>query len=436
MNINQTLTGEYTDGASSQAAVRRAPPLIPLIAATPVLFAVTTWPSLSSVWPATDFNRFFSIPVTITEIIVVIFAVMRGIDIFAPMRGERPWVWAALITLILVAFGTAQFVAVDGFVAWLRTLAWGVHLLFGFSVAGLAQRYWAGRAAEVWCWILAGLTVHLAMIALYVATLEDPNRFDWEWFGLSVINVRQLGFYSAAGFSIAIGVAIMAKGSRERWIAVGAASLMIALTFWSGTRSSLFSSIAALMIAGVIFREARSIRSVCLSLTALIAGAALSLVHVAPEYLMGLSRMFDTSISGDVNGVSSGRTKVWKSTAHTISKRPVLGYGESQFKIVEPSVEGVFNHPHNSILQFLFQWGFLGAGCFFVLFALLANRLRLAIRDNVDDKLPAGLVVVNLFAMSQIEGSFYHPYPVMITVFSLAFALGYRRASPKPSVAL
>jgi hypothetical protein len=33
-----------------------------------------------------------------------------------------------------------------------------------------------------------------------------------------------------------------------------------------------------------------------------------------------------------------------------------------------------------------------------------------------------------MFAMSQIEGSFYHPFPVMMTIFSLGFGL----ASTKP----
>jgi O-antigen ligase len=417
------MQAETMNNVTAKATWRAPPPLIPLIAAIPVLFALTTFPRLGSIWSAADFNRFFSIPVSLVEIVVISMSAMRGIDLTAPIRGERPWVWAALTLLFLVAFGTAQFVAIDPFTAWLRTLAWVVHLMFGLSVAGLAQKYWVGRAQEIWWWILAGLLLHLVIIIAFVATLQDPKHYPWIEFSVSVINVRQLGFYSAAGFSIAIGIAIMSKTQRTRWAAVVVAGLMIALSFWSGTRSSVLSSIGALVVAGLFLREVRSLRSAKLILVSFVLGAGLSLIYSAPEPAMGLFRIFTDSARGSANQISSRRVEIWISTAHTILKRPMFGYGESQFKIVEPSVHGEYNHPHNSFLQFLFQWGFVGASCFFGLMALLARRLSAAVRNNLDDALPAGLLAVNMFAMSQIEGSLYHPYPVMIAVFALAYVL-------------
>lgn len=410
---------------------REPPPLIPPIAAIPAIFALSTMPQLSSIFPATDFIRFYSLPVTTIQIMVILLAMMRGIRLFEPICAERLWVKLALITLCLVALGTAQFVAIDKFSAYLRTFAWGVHLLFGLAVAGLARRYWAERMQEIWWWLLGGLLVYMLILIAYVATMTDPQHYPWKQFGVSVINVRQLGFFSAAGFSIAIAIAFMAENKRSRWIAVAAAAVMIALSFWSGTRSSVLSSIAALVAAGIICREARSLRAAGLVVAAFGLGAGLSMVYVAPDPEMGFMRLFkDTEREGHYE-MSSGRFKIWASTAHNIAKRPLFGYGESQFRLAEPTAEMVINHPHNSVLQFLFQWGFVGAGCFFALVTLLTTRLTHAATGDLEVGLPGYLVGVNTLSMSLLEGSLYHPFPIAMAVLCCAATLA---ALPRQSV--
>ena len=407
---------------------REPPPLIPPIAAIPAIFALSTMPQLSSIFPATDFIRFYSLPVTTIQIMVILLAMMRGIRLFEPICAERLWVKLALITLCLVALGTAQFVAIDKFSAYLRTFAWGVHLLFGLAVAGLARRYWAERMQEIWWWLLGGLLVYMLILIAYVATMTDPQHYPWKQFGVSVINVRQLGFFSAAGFSIAIAIAFMAENKRSRWIAVAAAAVMIALSFWSGTRSSVLSSIAALVAAGIICREARSLRAAGLVVAAFGLGAGLSMAYVAPDPALGLKRIFMDSMRNDANDLSSNRLQIWASTSRTIAKRPLFGYGESQFRLVEPSVKKVFNHPHNSILQFTFQWGIVGGSCLFLLLGSLLARVARVSRLEPRQVLPGYILIANTFAMSQIEGSFYHPYPVATAIVAMAVSIA---AMPK-----
>jgi O-antigen ligase len=403
-------------------------PFLPLIAATPSIFALLTLPTLSNLWALSDFVRFFSIPVTMIELIVVMLAVLRGLNIFASLLKERFWMKAALTIVVLIAVVTSVFVATDKVAAFVRTFAWGVHLLFGLSVAAITRRFWSGREREVWNWLLVGLIAYLAILVGFVAILPDKNTFDWGWFGLGVINARQLGFYSAAGFSISIGLATLTEDRKSRWLYGTAAAAMIGLSFWSGTRSSVLSSIAAVLVAGAVYREMRTWRSVMQTAFAFAGGIAVSLVYIAPTPIMGLKRIFSTVTERDGPEFDSGRVEMWIGTAKSIAKRPFFGYGESQFKTTEPMALGVFNHPHNSELQFAFQWGIIGAVCFFAMMFALMIRLNRAAQTAPDALLPAILIVSNMFAMSQIEGSFYHPFPVMMTIFSLGFGL----ASTKP----
>lgn len=418
---------------ATEPPTKDALPFLPLIAATPVVFAVLTLPYLSMVFPASDFLRFFSAPVTIIEMITVLLAVLRGVDIFAPLRGERLWVKLALLIVCAVAIGTMIAATHDPLSAYLRTFAWGVHLLFGLSVAGVTRTFWAGREGEVWPWLLAGLLAYLGMLIAFVASLGGTKDYDWMWFGLGVINVRQLGFYSAAGFAIAIGLAILAATRRERWIWVGAAAAMIALSFWSGTRSSALSSIAALGVAALMYSEVRTWRALSLSLFSFIVGALLSVIYVAPEAKMGLKRLFSSVSAGTGDAIASGRIEIWIATAKAIPKRPLFGYGESQFREMEPTALGTLNHPHNMFLQFLYQWGLIGGGGFLVLAGLLFWRLAGAAKANPKIALPALLIVTNMFAMAQIEGSMYHPFPIMIAVFALGFGLSANGTMIAPS---
>jgi O-antigen ligase len=414
------------DDLHIKAPLKGTLPFLPLIAATPVVFAVMTLPSLSAYWSGSDFFRFFSFPVTLIELIVVILAVTRGVSYMAPLAAETLWVKAALALVGLVAVGTAAFVATEMVSAVVRTFAWAVHLLFGLTLAGVAQKFWTGREREVWLWILWGLLAYLAILILFVATLPDPTHYDWWHFSVSVLAVRQLGFYSAAGFSVAIGLAVFANSRKSRWLLVAAAAAMIALSFWSGTRSSILSSVAAVIVGAAVCREMRTLRSLALASLALIGGMALSVVYVAPEPDMGLKRIFVSVTSGDSKEkYTSGRRMMWLGTAQAIARRPVFGYGESQFKTNSPPSFGGVNHPHNAILQFLYQWGLVGGGSFLALMAMLYFRLIRSVRAEPKTVFPAFILVSNMFAMAQIEGALYHPYPVMMAVFGLAMGLAF-----------
>jgi O-antigen ligase len=396
---------------------------IAIIATIPFIFAATSVPALSKISSMVDFFRFFSLVVSIAELAFIARCSSVGLVFVPPLRRADTLTKVSLIIISLVAVGTTIFIATEQVSATVRTIAWFIHLLFGLTIAGVTMKIWPDRDRAIWQWILLGLVAHIVFISIFVATIADPLHFPWMDFSVSVISVRQLGFYSAAGFSIAIGLAIYEQNNMRRWMICAAAALAIALSFWSGTRSSVLSSVAALAAILLISSEARTKRSMATIAIALLTGAALSLIYVAPEPDMGLKRIFVSLVASDANHVASGRLEVWKSTSKAIMKRPAFGYGESQFRLTEPTAHGNINHPHNFFLQFLYQWGFIGGGCFIFLIARLYWKIVIATRRHPETCLPGFMLVTNMLAMSQIEGSFYHPFPVMMSVFGLAFTL-------------
>ena len=115
---------------------------------------------------------------------------------------------------------------------------------------------------------------------------------------------------------------------------------------------------------------------------------------------------------------------MWESTFQTFLQRPIFGFGESQFKVVVPAALNQYNHPHNSILQFMLQWGLVGVACLAVLTAPILWKVVQLSRQRPDESLPAFFVLAGLLIFSLYEGSLYHVYPVMMVVVALCFVLG------------
>ena len=115
---------------------------------------------------------------------------------------------------------------------------------------------------------------------------------------------------------------------------------------------------------------------------------------------------------------------MWENTFQAILQRPIFGFGESQFRLVVPAAKGMYNHPHNSILQLMLQWGLAGTLFMLVLIVPLFWKFVQMSRDRQEESLPALFVLAGLLIFSLYEGSLYHVYPVMMVVLALTFVLG------------
>jgi O-antigen ligase len=370
------------------------------------------------------FFRVYSVPVLVLEALVCCLAVLDRGSLYKIMRSLPRWAMAALAIVIAVALGTLAFVADDVEPAAVRTAAWLLHLAFGVSIAALVRKGQlddGGRNA--WRLILYGLCTYFAILMLFVATIPDNSRFIWDGFWLGVVNVRQLGFFSAAGYAVAIGVALVARDGRGRLVAATAAAALIGISFWTGTRSSILGVFLALGVAVLFVPIARRALSIIVMAGSLAGGLALGFIHIPPDDDVQVLRFFSPAKQVGARRFDSGRLAMWKATIDAIEERPFFGHGESQFRNNDRKISFGYNHPHNSILQFLYQWGLVGGGLLLMLFGYAWARVVGVARRHPDIGLPALLVTTSLFGMSLIEGSFYHSWPVMMTVFAISVAL-------------
>lgn len=389
-----------------------------LVAASPIVFGALTWRLGPSVLQ--DVVRRFSVPIAVTELLVILFALRGGFGLREPFTRAPAWTKVALAILGVVAFGTALTATADPFSAKVRTLTSVLHVLFALSLIHLLSGRWRPLRAAVWPSIVLGTLGFMVLVAAMVATIEDPQAFDWLRFHLGVTNVRQLGFYSVIGAAAALGLALTAPGERTRWGWIGATGVLLALSFWSGTRSSLAAFGATSVFAALAFPGLRSVAAARTWALAVLLGLCLSFLHQVRHPAYGAFRIWASS-EGD--NPDTGRLEVWLGTLRVIPQSPWIGFGESQFRSLVPEAGGVFNHPHNWLLQIVFQWGVIGAACYFALAAFVLHRFYRSTRAIGSAALPAFLVATSLLVYALYEGTLYHPYPISMLLVAIAWVV-------------
>lgn len=78
------------------------------------------------------------------------------------------------------------------------------------------------------------------------------------------------------------------------------------------------------------------------------------------------------------------------------------------------------------LVQVAFQWGLVGAICFFALGAALMWRAARRMKQGGAEIAPALLVLLGLLVFSLYDGSFYYPYPIVMMTTALVILLSAR----------
>ena len=401
-----------------------------LVGLTPVLLGLLTWDLAGSSRPPHNLIRLTGFPVAFVELIVIVLALRRGFEPWKTVRGWPSWMQAALLVIILIAFADAAFVAPGGLSSALRSCMALVHLLFALGVAHLCSvsEQWRGKAP--WIAIVAGMVAYLALLACFVALIPDPGRFNWLHLGLGVMNIRHVGFFSAVGAAAALGLCAGAASSRAFLAALAAAAVMFGLSFWSGSRGPIAGVIAAFALGLLLVPALRTRRAVLALFVSVPAGAALSLLHSVPNPHYGIARLATAASQSSVEAASSGRIALWAGTWREILHRPLFGHGEGQLMLIVPEALRAFHHPHNAVLQAIFQWGFVGAACALALGLVAGRACYRNVRIAGAALACPFLVAATLLIMSLHDGTLFFGYPLMLVALSLG-VMGNPRLSAR-----
>ncbi|MGX7953478.1 O-antigen ligase family protein [Tsuneonella sp. HG249] len=268
-----------------------------------------------------------------------------------------------------------------------------------------------------------GALLYCILTYLLLLLVREAGDFDWLHLGIGVSNVRQLAFYGLTSAAIGAGLGTLPATLQRRkkvrnfaFVAAGSG-----MCIWSGGRAAVGALVLSFCFAIFMAKPTERARVARGILSALLAGIAVSLIWL-PHEAYGLPRLLNAAQSAKdgFNGFASNRIVMWQETLAAFADRPLLGYGMGQFKFIVPSAVRTFTHPHNSVLQFLFQWGLVGTAAVLIMWrpAFKAFGSVLRDRENVAGNVAATLLVAH-FAMSLLEGNLFHTYPISIVIMAL-----------------
>lgn len=320
--------------------------------------------------------------------------------------------WAVLIMLVSALLGghPARSLVMTAAVGW--------------TLVGGAVAYQLARSLPAVRLVLAGITagavLGVLMIRWGVGDTHMPFPTYW--------SARLFGAHQFAGCVAALGLLIL-PGGDKRWrpLVILAAFVVCTGLAWSGSRGPVPGLVA---LVGLWFwRGAADERRALLRWVPLLTVAALALSYPLgrPYIQMGWApQLANTLKSSDLLAVTSGRTEFWWETWTRVLDAPWLGHGADGYLFIRPAQWG--SQPHNVVLQWLFEYGWLGAVPLLLLLARGVTGLFVTRSDEPNDHAPlrrwAAAALAGSFAFGLFEGVFYHAIILMPVTVLAGFAIG------------
>jgi len=146
--------------------------------------------------------------------------------------------------------------------------------------------------------------------------------------------------------------------------------------------------------------------------------------RIVPEFIQS-AHANTNPVFDMINVYSSDRLTIWKAAWQGIMERPFFGWGVAGYQLLPYKAHAV--HVHNSVLQFILQFGFVGAFFLCVLSVAVFLFLFMAYRKSTERGkvflLSSTSICVVLILQSLIDGTLYHAQPVFIFICFLAMSL-------------
>ena len=389
-----------------------------LVALAPALHVVATWDLDGGLSSAAYALRHYSYVIVVVEICVMWLALRNNMS-FTHVFADLPKSVKVLLALWLVLSLTALFSTTAGLSNAVFTLArYLIHGLFLISMVHLLKTadFLDGR---VWLEILSvGAIIYLMLLVFFCILVPNPNDFPWVFRLPSATNIRQIA--NNAGMLAIAPIALLLAVNR-RYFFRYAMALMTVLSFvsWSGSRATLLGLIIGIMCGIVTVWKFTSIRSVILCGVASISAITMSLALPVPDPSFGLVRLVKASeVQEDP---TSGRSELWIQTSQQIFQSPWIGYGSGRFRENMGSQYGtVLNHPHNFILQYLYDWGLVGGSIALLLLAILGVKIWQKREADPMYRFLAVSAYVTICSTAMIDSPLFHPLPIMIALTLIA----------------
>lgn len=247
--------------------------------------------------------------------------------------------------------------------------------------------------------------------------------------GLRIItssNIRHLGHIVIVS-TLYLSIKVLMGERLNNILFILSTITSISLLIWLGGRGAILSYLLGLMLAFVIIYKHHKLelkRLVNLSLFIIF-----SIIISTPFNIYswnGLNRLLDTKqyYSQDINTISTDRIELWSLSWDFIKEKPLFGYGAESFIL---NSETIFRHPHNFIVQWLFDFGVIGTLLFllFISYILLIGCKNTERELNIINLLSI-VIFTGILSNAIISGTLYYSPPFLILCIASGFILSQK----------
>lgn len=390
-----------------------------LLALLPSVYVLLTWDNDGKLGLLAYAMRHLSLPVSAAELFAIYltsrqnFEIRTGIAKLDLVTKLLLGIWLIFACLpILVANSYSPQSA-------LVTLQYGLHGIFLAALIYLADTNQNERVTRetALLLLLSGGVAYVGILTVFALLVPNKETFPWTMRLPSGTNIRQIGYFVAIMAVVPFSLALFSQKRNVVYSLILAG--FVAFIAWTGSRGALAGLFFG-MLAGTVFVGRIPMYSrILMVLLSIIFGLAVSLTLPTPAPEFGLVRIVSSVEQGEIG---NGRFFVWESTLTEILKSPLIGHGSGSFKHNMQEAYGLdFNHPHQFILQFVYDWGLIGgiaAGVLLLkLFLFCLTNARVS-RDS------AGVAALSsmctLAAVGLIDGALFYPFSIFLALSIVA----------------
>ena len=202
-----------------------------------------------------------------------------------------------------------------------------------------------------------------------------------------------------------------------------------AITFiaWTGSRAAILGLSLACVIAMVFTLKSAPVTRWYRLVLSAFGGIGMTAFLPNPDPVYGVMRMMQGSLLSAPDP-SSGRIEIWKLSWENILQQPWLGHQAGIFNGEMLRWHGLdIDNPHNFLLQYFYDWGFVGGSAIIVLLAALGVAVFRRRQHSALLVFPAIAGTTMLLSIGLVEGMLYHPLKMLLVTALIAPLLARNR---------
>lgn len=297
------------------------------------------------------------------------------LSLWRQLRVHSPWLFWLLLLFAassLYSWGRIAFGEVSlqhKVVASQRYLACWLLVFYTFMMARFFRAQ-SLTADTVFIQLFWGTLVLISLLAGSYFLHDAPNAARWSVEPPFGSHVRIMGMMASLAIVAAVVQLYLRTLSRLRRVVFYAGIFLISVfLIWTGSRMSILLTVFLCAVLALCCRLWQGTAWHRLWPVFVLMLAAVPLAEQVSVFeWSGLQRTVNVSVVSEqhdntlalADQFTSGRVVIWQRALQGIAEAPLFGLGPSGYFFLE-NRPSVYDHTHNFIIEFLVEWGIVGA---------------------------------------------------------------------------